>query len=185
MRCVPDVAALASCNFSPFEYFLGRRFPANGTSVSAPIWAGLCALINQARANHSLTPLGLLGPKIYPLNGTAAFNQMTTGSQSGGDGYSTTASNGAYAVGPNYNLVSGLGSPDISLLIAALMVAEPTTPAPTTPTPATPTTPTTPSPTTPTSSGGGGGGGGAPSEWFFIALGLILLARCKSKELVR
>lgn len=176
MRCVPDVAAMASCNYAPYMYFRGLRFPANGTSVSAPIWAGLCALINQARADKGLPPLGLLGPRIYPLNGTPAFNQMTTGSQSGGDGFSTTATNGAYAVGPNYNMVSGLGSPNVEYLITALTDAEPVPPPAPTPTPD-PTPTPTPTPTPSIPSGGGGGGGGAPSQWFFAVLGLIFLVR--------
>jgi len=41
--------------------------------LASPIWAGLCALINQARANAGQTPLGLLGPSIYPLLGTANY----------------------------------------------------------------------------------------------------------------
>jgi len=120
MRCVPDVAALAECNFSPYVQFNGSKSAAAGTSLSAPIWAGLCALINQARAEQGYGPLGLLGPKIYPLNGTVCFNQMTTGSGSGTDGFYATATNGAYMVGPNYNLVAGLGSPNIGNLILAL-----------------------------------------------------------------
>jgi len=37
-----------------------------GTSVGAPFWAGLCALINQNRVNAGGSSLGLLGPRIYP-----------------------------------------------------------------------------------------------------------------------
>ncbi len=189
MRCVPDVAAMATSNYAPYMHFRGQRFPANGTSVSAPIWAGLCALINQARAKDGLAPVGLLGPKIYPLNGTPAFNQMTTGSQSGGDGFSPTATNGAYGVGPNYNLVAGLGSPNIEYIIAALKVADPT-PAPQPPTPLpvptpvpTPTPAPVPTPTpTPAPAGQSGGGGGAPSLWFAGTLGLLAIARIISAQ---
>ena len=48
-----------------------------GTSWSAPTWAGFCALINQARAQNGLGPIGLLNPKIYPLLGTACFRDIT------------------------------------------------------------------------------------------------------------
>ncbi len=179
MRCVPDVAALASSNFYPYFHFLGGKRTAGGTSVSAPIWGGLCALINQARTEKGLSPLGLLGPKIYPLIGTSCFNQMTTGSNDGTDGFSDTATNGAYAVGPNYTLITGVGSPNVGNLIAALTLPEPTTmPTPTTP-PPTPTT--TPTPSTPASSSKGGGGG-APSDWFFAALGLLLLIKKLTKH---
>ncbi len=120
MRCVPDVAALAAGNFPGFVLFQGSAYAAGGTSMSAPIWSGLCALVNQARANAGLGPVGLLGPKIYPLSGTSSFNQMTTGSAKGTDGFSSTAGNGAYTVGANYNLVTGLGSPNLGSLVAAL-----------------------------------------------------------------
>jgi len=38
-------------------------------------------MINQARANISQPPLGLLGPKIYPLNGHDQLRNITTGKQ--------------------------------------------------------------------------------------------------------
>jgi len=53
-----------------------------------------------SRAGADSPPVGLLGPKIYPLNGTTAFNQLTTG-----------GTNGAYTVGPNYNMVTVLAHP--------------------------------------------------------------------------
>lgn len=183
-RCVPDVAALASCNFAPYMYFLGKKFPAAGTSLSAPIWAGLCSLINQARAAKTLPPLGLLGPRIYPLIGSAAFNQMTTGSQSGGDGFSTTATNGAYMVGPNYNLVSGLGSPNVEFLIAALTGPEATPTPPPEPTPTSIPTPV-PTPTNPSTSAPQAGGGGEFNQWFVVLVGLLLLVRKASQPSVR
>jgi len=111
MRCVPDVAAMAMGNYSAAVIYHGKTFGEGGTSQSSPVWSGLCALINQARAGGGLPPVGLLGPKIYPLNGTTAFNQLTTG-----------GTNGAYTVGPNYNMVTGLGSPNVGNLIAALTV---------------------------------------------------------------
>jgi sugar lactone lactonase YvrE len=124
MRCVPDVAAYAfDPYFRLFCYYDGRDAGANGTSSASPIWAGLCALINQARAQAGLGPVGLLGPKIYPLNGTSAFNQITTGLMLDANStfvLSEGATNGAYSVGPNYNMVTGLGSPNIGNLIAAL-----------------------------------------------------------------
>ena len=123
MRCVPDVAAVSVCpGFPPYYYFWSETQGASGTSLSSPIWTGLCALMNQARAKAGFPSLGLLGPKIYPLMGTSAFNQITTGAN-GAEGFTTTATNGAYMVGPNYNMVTGLGSPNVGNLIVALTVA--------------------------------------------------------------
>ncbi len=127
MRCVPDVAARAAGSPPVYAYYSNQGSVSTsfgGTSLSAPIWAGLCALLNQARANAGLAPLGLLGPHIYPLMGTSAFNAITTGSATGNT-FTTTANNGAYGVGPDYNLVTGLGSPNLANLVAALAPAAP------------------------------------------------------------
>ena len=123
MRCVPDVAAMAMGNFLGYIFYDGGAYGIGGVSQSSPIWTGLCTLINEARSNAGLSPIGLLGPKVYPLIGTAAFRQMTTGSADVTDGFSTTATNGAYQVGLNYNMVTGLGSPCVVNIIAALTAA--------------------------------------------------------------
>ena len=120
-RCVPDVSGFASAIIPPFptpspsDGNSGGFFVMNGllaaggeTSLSAPVWAGIVALLNQARANAGESPIGLLGPVLYPLHGTTALNDMTVGS------------NGAYSAGPGYDLCSGLGSPNIAILAAAL-----------------------------------------------------------------
>src|SRR5208283_5101589 len=113
-RCVPDVAALA-INSDQFRIGLGFLVIINGsdnalagTSLSSPVWAGFCARINQARAGLSLPPLGALNPKIYPLIGTSSFNDITAGS------------NGFYSCGVGYDLVTGIGTPSMTRLIAAL-----------------------------------------------------------------
>ncbi len=123
MRCVPDVAAEA--NGDQFTY-IGRDGLAAGTSESAPIWAALCAILNQSLIGSGHTPVGLLGPKIYPLAGTGAMNYITQGFTTyeldGTPGFPAGAvdTNGAYAVGPTYDLITGLGVPNISLIAAAL-----------------------------------------------------------------
>lgn len=168
-RCVPDVAAVAASNFTFHFFHRGMAKGAGGTSLGAPVWAGFCALINQARAQKGLPALGLLGPRIYPLNGTASFNPMTKGSNGASDPFSTTATNGLYAVGPNYTMITGLGSPNVGNLVAALTAETPPPPAPT-PAPSVPSTPT-PNP----ASSGGGGGGGAPGGWFLLSASILLL----------
>ena len=116
-RCVPDVAAISSGPMSGNNMyifgFLNGVSPAGGTSLSAPVWAGIVADINQARANNGLPSLGLLGPAIYPLNGTNCFNDITTGN------------NGAYFADPGYDLCTGLGTPNVANLAFALSRAAP------------------------------------------------------------
>jgi hypothetical protein len=122
MRCSPDVAAVSMAMPVAYAFFQGADTAFAGTSLSSPIWAGICAIVNEARANASLGPVGLLGPRVYPLMGSTAFHTITTGSASG-QGFTGTANNGSYSLGADYNMVSGLGSPDIGNLIAALVVA--------------------------------------------------------------
>ncbi len=103
MRLVPDVAASADPNEPAMIVFKGAQTRVAGTSWSAPIWAAFCALINQKRG----TPLGLLNPAIYPLIGTSAMRDITTGN------------NGAYSAGVGYDLCTGVGVPNVTALLAA------------------------------------------------------------------
>jgi kumamolisin len=118
-RLVPDVAADAwtvkGSSQSMFVVHESGGHQAHGgfggTSCSSPIWAGICACLNQARATAGQPPLGLLGPKIYPLLGTSSFQDITT---------SGTLGNGAYQAGTGYDYLTGLGSPNVANLSTAL-----------------------------------------------------------------
>jgi len=76
-RAVPDLSALADPNtgfrvgqtqaFSNGTYYDEYRI--GGTSLSAPLTAGIAALANQAAG----TPLGFLNPAIYRLYRSAAY----------------------------------------------------------------------------------------------------------------
>jgi hypothetical protein len=107
-RLVPDVALTADPNHGCYLILQGELFEDGGTSWSAPTWAGFSAMINQSRANAGQTSSGLLGPKIYPLNGTKSFRDITTGS------------NGADRAGQGYDLCTGLGVPSVTNLIQAI-----------------------------------------------------------------
>ena len=125
MRCVPDVAAAAAANGGLYTYVGGDEV-AGGTSESAPIWAALCAILNQSLQLTGHTPIGLLGPKIYPLAGTGAMNYVTQGYLSyEGKAFSSFPlgaldTNGAYNVGPTYDLITGIGIPNVAQIAAAL-----------------------------------------------------------------
>ena len=110
-RTVPDVALVADPNTGGYLILNGQLHPAGGTSWGAPTWAGFCAIMNQARANLGEPSLGLLGPKIYPLNGTNSFRDITTGNN---------GPNGVYNAGPGYDLCTGLGVPSVTNLIQAI-----------------------------------------------------------------
>jgi kumamolisin len=107
-RLAPDVACAADPATGGMVYISGTPQAVGGTSWSAPVWAAFCARINESRVSAGNAPLGFLGPLLYPLGGTGAFRDITSGS------------NGAYAAGPGYDLVTGLGSPMVAALINAL-----------------------------------------------------------------
>jgi kumamolisin len=107
-RLVPDVSLTADPNEGGFVFLNGQPQQFGGTSWSAPIWAGFCALINEARINANKPPLPFLPPLIYPLIGTASFRDLVAGN------------NGAFDAGAGYDLVTGIGVPNVKELIQAL-----------------------------------------------------------------
>ena len=107
MRLVPDVAAVADPSTGAFVFYNGRAAQIGGTSLSSPIWAAWCALLNESRARLNQPPLGALNPRLYPLAGTAAFRDITTGG------------NSVYAAGAGYDLTTGIGVPDVTALLQA------------------------------------------------------------------
>jgi kumamolisin len=107
-RLVPDVSAAADPDTGAFLIFHGKVGQFGGTSWSAPMWAGFCALINEARIKANKPALPFLNPLIYPLIGTPAFRDITSGT------------NGAFNAGAGYDLVTGVGVPNVKELIARL-----------------------------------------------------------------
>jgi kumamolisin len=107
-RLVPDVSLAADPNKGAFLVLHGQVQQIGGTSWSAPVWGGFCALINEARAAAKKPFLPFLNPLIYPLMGGPAFRDIKSGS------------NGAFAAGPGYDLVTGIGVPNVQELIKAL-----------------------------------------------------------------
>jgi len=107
-RLVPDVALDADPNTGYYVKVNGVTQQIGGTSASAPTWAGFIALINERRAANSLASLGFLNSRVYPLLGTSNFRDITSGG------------NGAYTAGTGYDLVTGIGVPVVSTLLATL-----------------------------------------------------------------
>ena len=116
-RLVPDVSSAADPNTGAYIYLQGSERQIGGTSWAAPTWAGICAIINEARGQNGLPPLGLLNPKIYPLMGTDCFRDITSGN------------NGDYSAGIGFDEVTGIGTPQVAALITALTAGGSTSPA--------------------------------------------------------
>jgi kumamolisin len=108
-RLTPDVAAPADPNTGALVMLNQKPQQIGGTSWSAPTWAGILTLINQARVAANKKALPFLNPLLYPMNGSASFRDVTSGS------------NGAYHSAAGHDLVTGLGSPQIRGLLRALL----------------------------------------------------------------
>jgi len=114
-RTIPDVSMDANTPVAIYDsYDFGGGSPWGGvigTSLAAPMWAGIIAIADQGRKLANLPSLDGATqtlPAIYALP-QSDFNDVT----SGGNG------NGQFA-GPGYDLVTGRGTPIPSLLIPDL-----------------------------------------------------------------
>lgn len=114
-RLTPDVAAVGD-PFTGVKIVLNqRRLVGGGTSQSAPIWAGLAAVMNQYLIANGGHAIGDLNPLLYRVAAGAprpAFRDVILGG------------NAVYTAGPGYDLVSGLGTPDIDNLVQDLLVLQ-------------------------------------------------------------
>jgi subtilase family serine protease len=97
---------------------------AGGTSFAAPIFAGMVAIINQAKGYKA--GQGLITPTLYSLAGNAttygqAFHDITLGGNQCLAGTSFCSSVGAsnYAAVTGYDDATGLGSVDLNKLLTA------------------------------------------------------------------
>lgn len=96
---------------------------AGGTSFSAPIFAGMLAVLNQVK---NATGQGNINPTLYALASNATtyasvFHDITTGTNActGGVTYCSTAGASQYAATAGYDMATGLGSFDFARLVAA------------------------------------------------------------------
>jgi subtilase family serine protease len=113
-RTVPDVAYDGSGG-SPFAVYdtvgYSGWLEVYGTSAGAPQWAALVAIADQGRAlagKGSLDGPTQTLPGLYQLP-ASDFHDVTSGS------------NGGYAAGSGYDLVTGRGSPVANLIVSALV----------------------------------------------------------------
>jgi len=115
-RLVPDVSAVADLFTGVKFVFRQQVLTGGGTSQSAPIWAGLAALINDKFAAIGAAPLGDLNPQLYAVakGSTAApsFRDVRLG------GNAVTPGGR-----PGYDMVTGLGSPNVENLAKNILLA--------------------------------------------------------------
>ncbi|MEM3851985.1 MAG: protease pro-enzyme activation domain-containing protein [Methanomassiliicoccales archaeon] len=111
-RGVPDVALDAEPNAGYFVYFNGTWDEAGGTSFGAPIWAGILGLENEIRTNHGEGDLGLANVLLYKIANSTLYSQAFYEISVGYNGY--------YYAQPGYNMVTGLGTPNVYNLLMLL-----------------------------------------------------------------
>lgn len=137
-RDVPDVALNASADHdgylicsqgsctNGFRDSSGGLNVVGGTSVGAPTFAGIVALINQSTNSSGL---GNINPTLYALAAStpAVFHDITTGDNKVPctQGKPDCPSGGTigFSAGTGYDQVTGLGSVDVSALANAFTLA--------------------------------------------------------------
>ncbi len=116
MRNTPDVAMVADNVLVVADQ--GQNVTLSGTSIAAPLWAGLTALVNQRAASQGKPPVGFLNPSLYTIGKgsgyPSAFHDITTGSNF------STNSPSLFSAVPGYDLCTGWGTPNGNNLIEAL-----------------------------------------------------------------
>jgi len=114
-RLTPDVAAVADPDTGVTIVLNGREMFSGGTSLSAPVWAGLTAIMNQYLRDKGGRSIGDINPLLYEIAQGArlpAFRPITLGG------------NAIDVAGPGYDLVTGLGSPDVGNLVQDLQTVQ-------------------------------------------------------------
>jgi len=131
-RNVPDISFTASAEHDGYlvcsqsSCVNGYRDATNsfnvigGTSAPTPSFAGIVALINQKLGAAQ----GNINPQLYTqaTNAPWAFHDVTTGNNMVACTTGTGCTNGVlgYSAGPGYDLVTGLGSLDVDVLLNAM-----------------------------------------------------------------
>jgi len=121
----PDVAYNAAIDGGVLIVYGGFGSPVlfivGGTSAGSPQWAGITALVNQARAIASKGPIGDLNPALYTIYHSARysidFHDITVGNDQ------LVGSSVGFSAGTGYDVASGIGSPIVDQLIVDLAAA--------------------------------------------------------------
>ncbi len=122
-RQVPDVAgfALGEMDGSPLyalDYDNNGPDPVFGTSISAPIWSAIIALVNDRRAQIGKPPIIALNPALYQAFNLNALNLPAPLSMP--NNFSPSPVSGVPPSPPTYAYMTGLGRPDVAELILCL-----------------------------------------------------------------
>jgi subtilase family serine protease len=109
---LPDVSLDADPESGANVYVNGSPEGIGGTSLSSPLALGVWARLQSAHANK----LGFAAPRFYAVAGGPGYHDVILGN------------NGPYPATPGWDYATGIGTPDVAKLNAAIV--PPTVPAP-------------------------------------------------------
>jgi subtilase family serine protease len=122
MRNLPDVALTANQVWCVRDNGTSSGY-VEGTSIAAPLWAALTALVNQQAVAGGGSTVGFINPVIYEIGRqssyTSDFHDTTVG-----DNTWSGSPNQFYAQ-PGYDLCTGWGTPNGQSLVNALVNPDP------------------------------------------------------------
>ena len=126
---MPDISLSGSADHDAYMIYSGGSLQGvGGTSVGAPSFAGMAALLNQylvAKGAQSAAGLGNMNPKLYTLAQTTpgAFHDITTGDNlvnpCPSRARTCTPTPVGFAAGTGYDQATGLGSVDAFALVTS------------------------------------------------------------------
>ena len=122
-RAYPDVAIVGH----NIMVTLNGTFNAvDGTSASAPIWAGILTLLNDQLLNAGHKPVGLVNALLYHVAQSSpdSFVDVVVGeNRCGGAGFTPACCPAGYGAVPGFDAISGLGVPNYPALLQAVLAA--------------------------------------------------------------
>ena len=117
-RNIPDVALTANYVWCVYSNGVTSGYVL-GTSIAAPLWAGLTALVNQQAAASGKSPVGFLNPAIYAIGKSGIYNSVFHDITNGNNFSSSSPAKFSAVTG--YDLCTGWGTPAGTNLINALL----------------------------------------------------------------
>jgi subtilase family serine protease len=115
-RFLPDVCLDGSDmffgNYGMLVYTQGAMATTGGTSAASPSWAGVMALVVQkyGRQGNANVKLYTLGNAQYASSGPAVFHDITSGNNN-------VPGLTGFTAGTGWDEVTGLGTPDVTVLV--------------------------------------------------------------------
>ena len=120
-RAYPDVA-MAGYNYN--VVIGGAVYQVSGTSASAPVFAGVLTLVNNARFKKGKTAVGFVNPSLYSVfrSQPSVYNDVTSGNNKccAKSGVTPVCCTYGFYCTPGWDPVTGLGSVNVGRFVDAL-----------------------------------------------------------------